>query len=79
MFLSVLQLVLAPVLIGATINTYFPNLVKRVKPFMPFAATAMCVMIIGSMVATNVVVVKAAGLQILSAVLVCEGIPRRCS
>ena len=37
---------------------------------MPFAATTMCVLIIGSMVATNVVVVKAAGLQILTAVLV---------
>ena len=37
---------------------------------MPFAATFMCVLIIGSMVATNVVVVKAAGMQILTAVLV---------
>ena len=37
---------------------------------MPFCATTMCVLIIGSMVATNAVVVKAAGLQILSAVTV---------
>ena len=44
--------------------------VRRVKPFMPFCATTRCVLIIGSMVATNAVVVKAAGLQILSAVTV---------
>jgi hypothetical protein len=37
---------------------------------MPFAATTMCVLIIGSMVSANVTVVKAAGIQILTAVTV---------
>ena len=44
--------------------------VHRVKPYMPFAATVMCVLIIGTMVGTNVEVVRAAGFQIFSAVTV---------
>lgn len=68
MFLSVLQLVLAPVLVGALLNTYVPDLVTRAKAYMPFLATFMCCMIIGSMVGTNAALVAKAGLPILTAV-----------
>ena len=68
MFLSVLQLVLAPVLAGALLNTYFPSFVTSAKAYMPFLATFMCCMIIGSMVGTNASLVAKAGLPILTAV-----------
>ncbi len=54
MFMSVLQLVLAPVLVGCTANTLAPAAVARVRPFMPLAATVVVVLIVGSMIACNV-------------------------
>ena len=45
-----------------------PMQVKRVKPFMPFSATLMCIFIIGSMVSTNVAVLASAGASIFGAV-----------
>ena len=39
MFLSVLQLVLAPVLVGTCLNQFFPNVVAAVKVFTPFLGT----------------------------------------
>ncbi|KAF5839427.1 sodium bile acid symporter family-domain-containing protein [Dunaliella salina] len=68
MFLSVLQLVLAPVLIGATVNTLFPKFVSIVRPFMPMAATAIVVLIVGSMIACNVDIMSNFGPQVIPAV-----------
>jgi len=68
MFLSVLQLVLAPVLIGATVNTLFPKFVSKVRPFMPMAATAIVVLIVGSMIACNVDIMSNFGPQVIPAV-----------
>lgn len=39
MFLSVLQLVLAPVLVGCCMNQFFPDAVARIKVYTPFLAT----------------------------------------
>lgn len=39
MFFSVLQLVLAPVLVGTCLNQFFPNVVSKIKVFTPFMAT----------------------------------------
>ncbi|WIA22483.1 hypothetical protein OEZ85_004779 [Tetradesmus obliquus] len=69
MFLSVLQLVLAPVIVGTAANQLFPRAVQRLRIYTPLAATAAVVMIVGSMIATNVSVVAASGLAIITAVL----------
>lgn len=53
MFLSVLQLVLAPVLAGTALNQFLPNAVARVKLYTPFMATVVVFLIVGSMIATN--------------------------
>jgi predicted Na+-dependent transporter len=73
MFLSTLQLVLAPVLIGAVLNQTFPRAVSKVRVVMPLVATALVVMIVGSMISANVEAVKASGLKIVSAVFVLHG------
>ena len=52
MFLSTLQVVLAPVAIGVTLNRFFPRFVKFVMPASPLvsvlAITLICASIIGS-------------------------------
>ena len=48
MFVSVLQLVLAPVLVGATLNQLFPTAVQRFKLYTPFLATVVVVLIVGA-------------------------------
>eukprot|EP00877_Chromochloris_zofingiensis_P002952 jgi/Chrzof1/12658/Cz07g02190.t1 len=68
MFLSTLQLVLAPVLIGAAVNQYFPKTVVRLRVYTPFLATVLVMLIVGSMISTNVVVVARSGFHIISAV-----------
>ncbi|MEW5299400.1 MAG: hypothetical protein WDW38_004580 [Sanguina aurantia] len=70
MFMSVLQLVLAPVIVGTTLNQLFPAAVQRVKPFTPFLATVSVFMVVASMIASNVAVVAQSGLHIISAVFV---------
>ena len=47
-----------------------PQAVSRVRPFTPFLATLVCFFIVGSMLATNIDVVRQSGLQIISAVFV---------
>lgn len=74
MFLSVLQLVLAPVLVGCTINSIAPGVVSKVRPFMPMAATAVVVLIVGSMIACNVTVVGAYGAKVIPAVFVLHSV-----
>ncbi|KAL6746054.1 sodium bile acid symporter family-domain-containing protein [Haematococcus lacustris] len=68
MFVSVLQLVLLPVLVGCTINSIAPAFVRRVRPFMPLAATIVIMLLIGSMVSCNVHIVGAYGPQVIPAV-----------
>ncbi|KAG2496634.1 hypothetical protein HYH03_005454 [Edaphochlamys debaryana] len=68
MFLSVLQLVLAPVLAGTALNQFFPSAVARVKLYTPFLATVVVFLIVGSMIATNVAVVASSGAVIVGSV-----------
>ncbi|PNW75582.1 hypothetical protein CHLRE_12g532500v5 [Chlamydomonas reinhardtii] len=68
MFLSVLQLVLAPVLAGTALNQFFPAAVARVKLYTPFMATVVVFLIVGSMIGTNVAVVASSGAIIVASV-----------
>ena len=61
MFLSTLQLVLVPVLLGALINQLAPRAVSRLRAYTPFLATVIVVLIVGSMISTNVAVVARSG------------------
>lgn len=68
MFLSTLQLVLVPVLVGAAVNQWFPKSVARLRIYTPFVATLIVVLIVGSMISTNVAVVAQSGTSYLASV-----------
>ncbi|KAK9824692.1 hypothetical protein WJX72_012444 [[Myrmecia] bisecta] len=69
LFVSTLQVVLAPVILGVALNQNFPRAVERAAPFAPLVAVAMIVLCCGSVMASNAAAVQQAGLKLLGAVL----------
>lgn len=53
MLLSIVQMVLAPVMIGAALNHFLPAAVARVQALLPTLAIAIILVIIGTVVALN--------------------------
>ncbi|KAG0466848.1 hypothetical protein HPP92_018428 [Vanilla planifolia] len=68
LFISTVQVVLAPVLIGAVLNQYCNNLVKFVSPVMPFIAVATVAILCGSAIAQSASAILASGVQVVLAV-----------
>jgi bile acid:Na+ symporter, BASS family len=73
MLLSTVQLVLAPVLLGAAVNQFAPGFVRRARIYTPVLATALVALIVGSMTATNASVVLKSGWDIAAAVFALHG------
>lgn len=73
MLLSTVQLVLAPVLLGAAVNQWAPAFVSRARLYTPVLATALVALIVGSMTANNSAVVMQSGWDIAAAVLTLHG------
>lgn len=69
LFFSTVQVVLAPVLLGAVLNQYFNNLVKFVSPVMPFIAVATVAILCGSAIAQNASAILSSGIQVVIAVV----------
>lgn len=63
------QVVLAPVLLGAVLNQQAPRAVARVSPFMPLLAVSMVVLICSSVIAQNAAAVRGAGVNLLAAIV----------
>lgn len=53
MLVSIVQMVLVPVLLGALINHYLPGTVARIEALLPSLAIAIILVIIGTVVALN--------------------------
>lgn len=68
MFTSILQIVVAPVLLGTAINSRFGNFLGRVKSLFPLLSTFAIVLIIAIIVAVNQSTIAASGPLILMAV-----------
>lgn len=68
LFVSTLQVVLAPVLLGCLANQRFPATVARVARFAPCVATLLVALIVGSTLAHSAAAARASGLQLLGAV-----------
>eukprot|EP00252_Welwitschia_mirabilis_P001909 TRINITY_DN11879_c0_g1_i1.p1 TRINITY_DN11879_c0_g1~~TRINITY_DN11879_c0_g1_i1.p1 ORF type:complete len:402 (+),score=50.80 TRINITY_DN11879_c0_g1_i1:262-1467(+) len=67
---SILQVVLAPIAIGLTLNTYAKPLVNRIQPLMPFLAMFCTSLCIGSPLALNRnKIISMEGFQLLLPVL----------
>ena len=64
-----LQVVLAPVAAGAWLNMSFPKVMKRLSPFAPLLAASMTILISASIVGQNAAAIRAAGPQLVLAVV----------
>lgn len=73
LFMSTVQVVLAPVLVGALLNQYCNALVEIVSPVMPFIAVATVAILCGSAIAQNASAILKSGLQVIIAVISLHG------
>ncbi len=64
-----MQVVLAPVALGAWLNMSFPGVMKRLSPFAPLLAASMTILISASIVAQNAAAIRSAGLRLVFAVV----------
>ena len=63
------QVVLAPVALGAWLNLSFPRVMKRLSPFAPLLAASMTILISTSIVSQNAVAIRSAGPRLVLAVI----------
>lgn len=68
-----MQVVLAPVLLGALLNQYLGGLVESVSPVMPFIAVATVAVLCGNAIAQNASAILASGLQVVLSVIFLHG------
>ncbi|PKU70096.1 probable sodium/metabolite cotransporter BASS1, chloroplastic isoform X2 [Dendrobium catenatum] len=73
LFVSTVQVVLFPVLLGAILNQYCNNLVKFVSPVMPFIAVATVAILCGSAIAQSASAILSSGLQVVIASIALHG------
>ena len=64
-----MQVVLAPVILGAALNQTFPKAVKQTAPFAPLVAVAAVVLIVASVIAQNAAAVTLAGPRLIAAII----------
>ncbi|KAG1347413.1 putative sodium/metabolite cotransporter BASS1, chloroplastic [Cocos nucifera] len=74
LFMSTVQIVLAPVLLGALLNQYCKSLVEVVSPLMPFIAVATVAILCGSAIGQNASAILSSGLQVVLAVCLLHGL-----
>ncbi|XP_074590597.1 putative sodium/metabolite cotransporter BASS1, chloroplastic isoform X2 [Curcuma longa] len=73
LFMSTVQVVLAPVLVGAVLNQYCNSLVEFVSPLMPLIAVATVALLCGSAIAQNASAILSSGLQVVISVACLHG------
>lgn len=69
LFVSTLQVVLAPVLLGVALNKLAPQAIRAVSPFLQLLAVVMVALVCGSVMSTNAAAVRSAGPVVLAAVV----------
>ncbi|XP_042458752.1 probable sodium/metabolite cotransporter BASS1, chloroplastic isoform X1 [Zingiber officinale] len=73
LFMSTVQVVLAPVLLGAVLNQYCNSLIEFVSPVMPLIAVATVALLCGSAIAQNASAILSSGLQVVISVACLHG------
>jgi BASS family bile acid:Na+ symporter len=68
MFIRIVQVVLAPVLLGALLNQYCNGLVQLVSPLMPFIAVATVAVLCGNAIAQNASAILSSGVLVVLSV-----------
>lgn len=67
LFTSTVQVVLAPVLVGALLNQYCNSLVRLVSPAMPLVAVGSVAILCGSAISQNSTAILSSGFQVVLA------------
>lgn len=70
MFVSILQVVLVPIVLGLLCNKFLPRVVEEGTKLVPLLSTVCLVLIIGSIVGANIDSLLSSGLLILVAVMI---------
>ncbi|URD76538.1 Sodium Bile acid symporter family [Musa troglodytarum] len=73
LFMSTVQVVLAPVLLGALLNQYCNSLVEFVSPLMPLVAVGSVALLCGSAIAQNASAILSSGLQVVISICCLHG------
>ena len=69
MMLSIVQVVVAPIVLGLVVNQLFSGFVKRVTDFLPFVSIVAILLIIGGVVSVNAAKILETGLLVMSVVM----------
>ena len=70
LFLSTVQVVLAPVLIGLAVHHFFPRTVNRLLPIAPLVSVVTIALICASIIGQNAAAIKKSGAILLLAVFI---------
>ena len=68
LFLDTVTVVLAPLILGLALNTFFPKVVKRVLPVAPLISVLAIVLVVASILADKAASVRESGGTLLLAV-----------
>lgn len=74
MVMSVVKVVLVPVLAGITLNSMFPNIVKKLINIMPAISVIAIVAIVDGIVAANAAKIMSCALVVIAAVVLHNGL-----
>jgi len=73
MMLSIVQVVIAPILLGIIVNKFFGDFVKRIINFLPVVSIVAILLILGGVVSVNAERILATGLMVML-VVVCHNL-----
>ena len=62
--ISTVQVVLAPVLLGVLMNSFFPKICRAITPFSPLVGVAATVVLVGGSVAPSGTAIVEAGIKL---------------
>ena len=74
LFLSTLQVVVLPVILGVAINRWFPRIVIKVMPVAPLVSVLMIAMVCASIIGQNASQILTSGLSLVVSVVLLHGI-----
>jgi bile acid:Na+ symporter, BASS family len=68
MFLSIVQVVILPILLGFVVSHYFTRLTQRIVPYLPAFSSIMIALIVGIIVSANAAKLLTCGLLVIAVV-----------
>ncbi len=69
MFISIIQVVILPIVLGLAINRFFPKLADRAADILPLVSTLAIVAIVGAVVSANAAKLMGCGMVVLCVVV----------